>query len=41
MPLDSELITTLMSAYQEITGDMESQPVASGGATYARAMNNC
>ncbi len=41
VPLDSELITTLMSAYQEITGDMESQPVASGGATYARAMNNC
>lgn len=41
VPLDFELITTLMSAYQEITGDMESQPVASGGATYARAMNNC
>ncbi len=41
VPLDSELITTLMNAYQEITGDMESQPVASGGATYARAMNNC
>lgn len=41
VPLDSELITTLMSAYQEITRDMESQPVASGGATYARAMNNC
>lgn len=41
VPLDSELITTLMSAYQEVTGDMESQPVASGGATYARAMNNC
>lgn len=41
VPLDSELIATLMSAYQEITGDMESQPVASGGATYARAMNNC
>ncbi|WP_291259537.1 Sapep family Mn(2+)-dependent dipeptidase [Fusobacterium sp.] len=41
VPLDSELITTLMSAYQEVTGDMESQPVASGGATYARAMKNC
>lgn len=41
VPLDSELITTLMSAYQEVTGDMESQPVASGGATYARAMENC
>lgn len=41
VPLDSELITTLMSAYQGVTGDMESQPVASGGATYARAMENC
>ncbi len=41
VPLDSELITTLMSAYQEITGDMESQPIASGGATYARAIRNC
>lgn len=41
IPLESELITTLMEAYQEITGDVESQPVASGGATYARAMNNC
>lgn len=41
VPLDSELITTLMSAYQEVTGDMDSQPVASGGATYARAMENC
>lgn len=41
LPLDSYLITTLMSAYQEVTGDMESKPVASGGATYARAMENC
>ena len=41
MPLDSELITTLMGAYQEVTGDMESEPVASGGATYARAISNC
>lgn len=41
VPLDSELITILMSSYQEVTGDMDSQPVASGGATYARAMNNC
>lgn len=40
-PLDSELIKTLMAAYQEITGDLESQPVAGGGATYARAIDNC
>ena len=41
VPLDSELITTLMSAYQDVTGDMTSTPIASGGATYARAINNC
>lgn len=41
VPLDSELVTTLMSAYQEVTGDMKSTPIASGGATYARAINNC
>lgn len=40
-PLDSELVKTLMGAYQEVTGDMESQPIAGGGATYARAINNC
>ncbi|MEG0300697.1 Sapep family Mn(2+)-dependent dipeptidase [Cetobacterium sp.] len=40
-PLDSALIKTLMGAYQEVTGDMVSQPIAGGGATYARAINNC
>ena len=40
-PLDSYLINTLMSAYQEITGDVVSKPIASGGATYARAIDNC
>lgn len=40
-PLDSPLIKTLMSAYAEATGDTESQPVAIGGATYARAIDNC
>ncbi len=38
---DSHLITNLMAAYQEVTGDLESEPVSSGGATYARAMDNC
>lgn len=37
---DSDLVKGLMNAYQEITGDMESQPKVSGGATYARAMDN-
>jgi len=37
---DSDLIKSLMNAYQEVTGDMESEPKLSGGATYARAMDN-
>jgi acetylornithine deacetylase/succinyl-diaminopimelate desuccinylase-like protein len=40
-PLDSELVKTLMESYVEITGDTKSQPISSGGATYARAMDNC
>lgn len=37
---DSDLVKGLMDAYQKITGDMVSQPKVSGGATYARAMDN-
>lgn len=37
---DSELVKSLMKAYQKVTGDMESEPRLSGGATYARAMEN-
>ncbi|WP_331836682.1 MULTISPECIES: Sapep family Mn(2+)-dependent dipeptidase [Erysipelothrix] len=37
---DSEFIQSLMGAYQSVTGDMESEPKTSGGATYARAMDN-
>ncbi|WP_066314465.1 M20 family metallopeptidase [Bacillus sp. FJAT-29814] len=40
IPKDHFLIKTLMGVYQEVTGDMESQPISSGGATYARAMDN-
>lgn len=40
-PLDSDLVNTLMKAYVEVTGDEKSQPISSGGATYARAMDNC
>lgn len=40
-PLDSVLIKSLLEAYQEVTGDLISQPISSGGATYARAMDNC
>jgi predicted dipeptidase len=37
---DSELVKSLMKAYQNVTGDVESEPRLSGGATYARAMDN-
>ncbi len=40
VPTDSELVTTLMQVYKEMTGD-DTQPQISGGATYARTMNNC
>lgn len=37
---DSDLVRGLMKAYQDVTGDLTSQPRVSGGATYARAMEN-
>ena len=40
-PLDSPLVKKLMQSYVEVTGDIKSQPISSGGATYARAMDNC
>ncbi len=30
-----------MRVYQQVTGDEVTQPIASGGATYARAFDNC
>ena len=38
---DSELVKTLMGAYSKVTGDYETQPQSSGGATYSRAIANC
>ncbi len=40
MDVESPLVKTLMQAYREVTGDMESQPKATGGATFARSMDN-
>jgi len=40
VPVDSELVTTLLAAYRDLTGDL-SEPKISGGATFARTMNNC
>ncbi|AMC93622.1 dipeptidase [Erysipelothrix larvae] len=37
---DTPLIKALMQAYQSVTQDTLSQPISSGGATYARALDN-
>lgn len=39
MAKDSDLITKLMDSYKEVTGSDE-VPLSSGGATYARSMDN-
>ncbi len=41
LPLDHFMIKALMQVYREVSGDLVSQPVSSGGATYARAIDNC
>ena len=40
IPKDNPMIVTLMDIYRKHTGDMESLPIAIGGGTYARAMDN-
>ena len=40
IPADSELIKTLVSVYEQETG-LEGTPMSSGGATYAKALDNC
>lgn len=40
VPADSELIKTLVSVYEQETG-LEGTPKSSGGATYAKAIDNC
>lgn len=35
---NSQLVKALMSAYAEVTGDTESQPMAIGGGTYAKVL---
>jgi succinyl-diaminopimelate desuccinylase len=37
---DSDLVTTLLNAYQVVTGDRKSRPVTIGGGTYARMFPN-
>lgn len=37
---DSPLVQTLLSAYRTVTGDKKGEPLAIGGGTYARALDN-
>ena len=39
-PKDTELVSTLLKAYQEETGDYKSEPLAIGGGTYAKETEN-
>ncbi|HTP01280.1 MAG TPA: M20 family metallopeptidase [Anaerolineales bacterium] len=41
VPRDHPVVATLMKAYREVSGDTVSEPIASGGATYARAFGSC
>lgn len=38
VPASSKLVKALMEAYAEVTGDTESQPMAIGGGTYAKVL---
>jgi len=38
--VNTPLVKSLMKAYQDVTGDMESKPISTGGATFARSMEN-
>ncbi len=40
LPLEGELVETLLRVYRDVTGDSSAQPLAIGGATYARAFAN-
>lgn len=40
VPKDSELVQKLSKVYQEETGDMQAQPIAIGGGTYAKSFQN-
>jgi succinyl-diaminopimelate desuccinylase len=40
VPKDNFLVKKLMDVYREQTGDKDSEPIAIGGGTYARAMEN-
>lgn len=39
-PADSPLVTSLVEAYREVTGDTDAQPMTMGGGTYAKGISN-
>jgi succinyl-diaminopimelate desuccinylase len=39
-PQDSQLVQALYSAYTEVTGDTEHEPMTIGGGTYAKGIHN-
>jgi predicted dipeptidase len=41
LPKDHFIVTTLMDVYRKHSGDLVTEPMSSGGATYARAIQNC
>jgi acetylornithine deacetylase/succinyl-diaminopimelate desuccinylase-like protein len=41
VPKEHFIVQTLMNVYRQQTHDEISEPIASGGATYARAVKNC
>ncbi len=41
LPENHPVIETLMRVYHQYSGDEVSEPISLGGATYARAFNNC
>ncbi|MCF2683550.1 dipeptidase PepV [Faecalicatena contorta] len=40
VPKDSELVQKLTKVYREQTGDVEAEPIAIGGGTYAKSFDN-
>ena len=40
-PIDSPLVSKLLSAYQEVTNDYDTMPMTMGGGTYAKGIHNC
>jgi succinyl-diaminopimelate desuccinylase len=37
----SPMVEALVSAYRDVTGDYENQPMVIGGGTYSKGINNC